>query len=257
MLFCTYDADNTVKEGDFMKKIGQNIRRYRIQMNMTQQQLAEKIFTARTTVSNYENNVTEPDIEMLVTISEVLDTDLESLVFGKTKDKSSGKKNAFYIASLLAVILVWGVLQNRISAGLLSDDTFGMYWYHVYLYFFRPLSVSLCSFIVFSYIADRRYLHLKLRRQNAIRGLIIAVASLWIFASLFAWFGFDTYFGNGWMTDTPDSWSGVSNQLFQCFAAVHDRPGFLIACALIGASAALCGNQRKSDDCAENHTESE
>lgn len=68
-----------------MSELGKNIRRFRVQMNMTQEELAQKIITSRTTVSNYENGRTQPDIDMLVTISEVLETDPGTLITGSDK----------------------------------------------------------------------------------------------------------------------------------------------------------------------------
>ena len=40
-----------------MRDIGKNIRDLRIVQNLTQDQLAEKLFVTRQTVSNYENGV--------------------------------------------------------------------------------------------------------------------------------------------------------------------------------------------------------
>ena len=56
-----------------MRDIGKNIRDLRIQRNMTQDELAEKLFVTRQTVSNYETGKSRPDIEMLERIAEVLE----------------------------------------------------------------------------------------------------------------------------------------------------------------------------------------
>ena len=42
-----------------MRDIGKNIRDLRIEKNLTQDQLAEKLFVTRQTVSNYENGVSQ------------------------------------------------------------------------------------------------------------------------------------------------------------------------------------------------------
>lgn len=45
-------------------KIGKRIREYRKIYNLSQEQLADKIFVSRQTVSNWENDKTYPDIQL-------------------------------------------------------------------------------------------------------------------------------------------------------------------------------------------------
>lgn len=65
-----------------MANVGKNIRNMRTQNKMTQDELAEKLFVSRQTVSNYETGKSNPDIDMLVKIAEVLNTDVNILIFG-------------------------------------------------------------------------------------------------------------------------------------------------------------------------------
>ncbi len=65
-----------------MANVGKNIRNIRTQNKMTQDELAEKLFVSRQTVSNYETGKSNPDIDMLVKIAEVLNTDVNILIFG-------------------------------------------------------------------------------------------------------------------------------------------------------------------------------
>ena len=55
-----------------MRDIGKNIRQLRTAKNLTQDELAEKLFVTRQTVSNYETGKSRPDVEMLVKISDIL-----------------------------------------------------------------------------------------------------------------------------------------------------------------------------------------
>ena len=57
-----------------MRDIGKNIRDLRVKQNMTQDELAEKLFVTRQTVSNYETGRSRPDVEMLASIAEALNT---------------------------------------------------------------------------------------------------------------------------------------------------------------------------------------
>ena len=65
-----------------MRDIGKNIRDLRVKQNMTQDELAEKLFVTRQTVSNYETGRSRPDVEMLTSIAEALNTDPNTLLYG-------------------------------------------------------------------------------------------------------------------------------------------------------------------------------
>lgn len=65
-----------------MSNVGRNIRQQRLQKKMTQDELAEKLFTTRQTISNYENGKSKPDIDTLVRLSELLGTDASTLIYG-------------------------------------------------------------------------------------------------------------------------------------------------------------------------------
>ena len=65
--------------------VGKNIKKHRTELNMTQEELAEKISVTRQAVSNWETEKTQPDIETLERISEVLGVTIEELIYGKQK----------------------------------------------------------------------------------------------------------------------------------------------------------------------------
>ena len=52
-----------------MAEISKNIKKFRKESEMTQQELAEKLNVTRQTVSNWENGKTQPDIDMLQNIA--------------------------------------------------------------------------------------------------------------------------------------------------------------------------------------------
>lgn len=62
--------------------IGENIKKLRVQMNITQDALAETLNVTRQAVSKWENNNGEPDLGMLQRIAEALNTTLEELLYG-------------------------------------------------------------------------------------------------------------------------------------------------------------------------------
>ncbi len=62
--------------------INKNIRFFRENKNMTQAELAEKLYVTRQAVSNWENGKTEPDIDTLNKIATVLEISVEELIYG-------------------------------------------------------------------------------------------------------------------------------------------------------------------------------
>ena len=65
-----------------MRDIGKNIRDLRSKRNMTQDELAEKLFVTRQTVSNYETGKSQPDIDTIVRLAEALQADPNTLIYG-------------------------------------------------------------------------------------------------------------------------------------------------------------------------------
>ena len=56
-----------------MTSVGENIKKTRNKIGITQEELAEKINVTRQAVSNWENGKTEPDIETLTKIAQIFE----------------------------------------------------------------------------------------------------------------------------------------------------------------------------------------
>lgn len=63
-------------------ELGKQIKKYRTEANLSQDELADKIFVSRQTISNWENDKTYPDIKSLVLMSEVFQVSLDHLIKG-------------------------------------------------------------------------------------------------------------------------------------------------------------------------------
>ena len=63
-------------------ELSRQIKKYRMQANLSQEELAEKIFVSRQTISNWENDKNYPDIKSLVLMSEVFQVSLDNLIKG-------------------------------------------------------------------------------------------------------------------------------------------------------------------------------
>ena len=68
-----------------MNKIAKSIKRLRVAQNLSQEELAEKLFVSRQAVSSWENNRTQPDIEMISKLSEVFNVSIEELIYGEKR----------------------------------------------------------------------------------------------------------------------------------------------------------------------------
>ena len=95
-----------------MRDIGKNIRDLRIQKHMTQDELAEKLFVTRQTVSNYETGRSRPDVEMLAQIAETLETDVNRLIYGcpQKAEQLPFRQLAVGCSLLVFLLLIRGIL---------------------------------------------------------------------------------------------------------------------------------------------------
>ena len=102
-------------------EIGKNIVKIRKDNNLTQDDLANKYFVTRQTISNWENGKTYPDLETLVKISNDFNISLDILLKEDNKMiKDISKKQKRYkwiiIPIILYAILVIGILGIIIYA---------------------------------------------------------------------------------------------------------------------------------------------
>ena len=75
-------------------EIGNQIKKYRNELGLSQEELADKIFVTRQTISNWENEKNYPDIRSLVMLSTLFDISLDNLVKGDLEEmKKQIKEN--------------------------------------------------------------------------------------------------------------------------------------------------------------------
>lgn len=63
-------------------ELGNQIKKYRKQLNMSQDELAEKIYVTRQTISNWENEKNYPDVQSLLRLSSEFGVSLDELIKG-------------------------------------------------------------------------------------------------------------------------------------------------------------------------------
>ena len=63
-------------------EVSQQIKKYRASLSLSQEELAEKIFVTRQTISNWENARSYPDIHSLLLLSTLFQVSLDQLIKG-------------------------------------------------------------------------------------------------------------------------------------------------------------------------------
>ena len=93
-----------------------NIRRLRTQNNMTQEELAEKMFVSRQTVSSWETDRNRPDVDTLTSLAAVFETDVNELIYGSPKSAYQKYQKRFIAAIAISVLflIIMGVIRGII-----------------------------------------------------------------------------------------------------------------------------------------------
>ncbi len=95
--------------------LGSQIKKYRSELSMSQDELAEKIFVSRQSISNWENDKTYPDIKSLLLLSEVFQVSLDQLVKGDlemmkreitTQELANFQKDSVIMTALFLLMLI-------------------------------------------------------------------------------------------------------------------------------------------------------
>lgn len=102
-----------------MSNLSKNIRKYREQQAMSQEDLAQKLYVTRQTISNYENGKTEPDLDRIEEMAKLFDVDVQELLQGKGQYLFP-KKQFVQLIILTVVLVIWmmvasyGINQMRV-----------------------------------------------------------------------------------------------------------------------------------------------
>ena len=93
-----------------MRDIGKNIRDLRKRQNMTQDELAARLFVTRQTVSNYENGRTRPDVEQILRLAEIFGTDANAVLYGPPVPESRRRAVFPTLTGIGLTAILWGVM---------------------------------------------------------------------------------------------------------------------------------------------------
>lgn len=99
-------------------KLGNRIKEKRLALKLTQNQVANKLYISRQTLSNWENNKTLPDIQSLISLSDLYGLSLDDLI----KEDSGLQKNIKIKNNLENTIMYLECIIVPLSIAFLSGS---------------------------------------------------------------------------------------------------------------------------------------
>ncbi|WP_026527991.1 helix-turn-helix domain-containing protein [Butyrivibrio sp. VCD2006] len=128
-------------------ELGNRLKELRKSLNINQDELAEKLFVTRQTISNWENDKSYPDIQSVLLISDIFDVSIDQLLKGDVKkmekivseqsEADIKKMNTYAKGMLLTMIAV------LISTPILA--------FKIGFWFFIPFGMLFAILMFFSY----------------------------------------------------------------------------------------------------------
>lgn len=107
-------------------ELGKQIKGYRTELGLSQEELAEKVYVTRQSISNWENDRTYPDVRSLALLSTVFGISLDTLVKGdldqmreqiKSEDIRKFEKDSRIFAILMAGMIITPIPLLRFLDG--------------------------------------------------------------------------------------------------------------------------------------------
>ncbi len=111
--------------------VGEKLKKRRTTLNLTQDKVGEELGVTRQTISNWENGKSYPDIERIISLSELYELSLDELLKGDLdmvnhlhKNTKNNRYLKFFIGLLLLNVFLMGILIvgdpiNKIVLGTL------------------------------------------------------------------------------------------------------------------------------------------
>ena len=123
-------------------ELGKQIKMYRLENKLSQEELADRIYVSRQTISNWENDKNYPDINSLVLLSEVFKVSLDKLIKGDIeimkdviqKDEVDKMNRYGKIYTIMLIVTVVSAVPLFMWLGIWALIPWGLIWM-VSLYF--------------------------------------------------------------------------------------------------------------------------
>lgn len=117
-------------------ELGKQIKMYRLENKLSQEELADRIYVSRQTISNWENDKSYPDINSLVLLSEVFKVSLDKLIKGDIdvmkdviKKEEVDKMNHYgKIYTIMLIVTVVSAVPLFMWLGVWALIPWGIIW---------------------------------------------------------------------------------------------------------------------------------
>lgn len=164
--------------------IGKNIKNRRIELKISQDQLAEKLFVTRQTISNYENGKSNPSIETLQQLSTILNCELDELLYGSRNNARAPKKK--YIIIFICLFFIYMLIESLLPAlEAWSNET-----YHIStlvlarFYLIYPVLLMMFGYYIIEYLKTYNIKVKKIPHYKVAHKILVAICCFYIIACL-------------------------------------------------------------------------
>lgn len=122
-----------------MTIFAEQLKKLRAKQNLSQDILAEQLFTSRQSISKWENSDATPDMENLVKLAEVLQVSLDELVLGEKRVSPKTDDDSLHLLKNREYVMnpETGKYEKRDGLAIFLDLV-SEYWY---LIFFAPIII--------------------------------------------------------------------------------------------------------------------
>ena len=135
--------------------IGQKLKEYRLKVNLSQDEVAEKLGITRQTLSNWENNKFYPDILYVIELSDLYNISLDELIKGDKNMIEHIKENVNVVKSkekfskilLIGIYLIIWVLSILVFWLFTGEDA-GIGYSLMVFYCILPITTFIVSFLI-------------------------------------------------------------------------------------------------------------
>lgn len=205
---------------------------------MTQEELSEKMYVTRQTISNWENGKSQPDIETLSMLAEVFGVEVTELIYGRKSPYPRFQKKYIITAIIsLCGIIVVIILERTLYPHLVEQLRMyftGSFELAAYDFSVKPIGfLALGVFVlsVLSFWVDTR-LEKRVRIVLLIVGIVLFLLSFWMLVETIL------------IYTAPQVFPGVI--LFSpVYSSIYLRMIFLLAMPLLSGCALFLGMNKR------------
>ena len=117
-------------------ELGKQIKMYRQEAHLSQEELANRVYVSRQTISNWENDKSYPDVNSLVLLSEIFQISLDKLIKGDIEVMKSviqkeeiGKMNRYgRIYTIMLILTAVSAVPLFMWLGVWAFIPWGIIW---------------------------------------------------------------------------------------------------------------------------------